>query len=229
MAETQVIWENDTFVGEELSPSEAALLEEQVLNVLAADSPLLKKLFAANMPKIRAALQVAKKELSAVFTGISAGDPEIGVSLIRAGHILRTTGGTETPSWDWSFSFTAGNDYWIGYSTNNTTAINIDSRIGSIIMLGVVFTQGNSPVVEDLFFQVGPTTYPLQVIRQSWLGDADGDNRFARIRPLLVKAKDTLICQTRETLAGQNEMVMVGLTFATGFYLRLQAPTTVTT
>lgn len=229
MVETRAVYENEVFVGESLGAEELRILNDQVTRVLARDSVILERAFADNMLKIQSTLEVAKKELGGVFTGISAGDGEIGMSLIRSGHIKRTTATTETPDHDWAFAFAAGNDNWLGYSSANGTALNIDARIGAMLVLGLMFTQGGAPVVEDVQFQIGATTYAFEVIRHSWWGDGPDNVRFARLRPKLLKKKETLLVPSRATLAGQNELVVVGITFATGFFLRQSNPTTVQT
>jgi len=141
MAETRVIWENDSYVGQSLTPDEVATLEDNVFNVIAKDSDDLTSLYRDNWGKIQGALQVAKDQLSATYGGFSASDGEIGVSMIRPGHLLRDANGTETANFqNWTRTFTADGDYWIGYDATHTTAINVDSRIGAILILGVYFT-----------------------------------------------------------------------------------------
>ena len=45
MAETRVIWENDSYVGQSLTPDEVATLEDNVFNVIAKDSDDLTSLY----------------------------------------------------------------------------------------------------------------------------------------------------------------------------------------
>jgi hypothetical protein len=226
MAVTRVVFENEAYVGESLTDEEMKILTDQVFNIIAKDSDVLTSLYRDNQAKILGAAEVAKHELAAVFRGISAGDGEIGLNSIRAGYIKRSTSSTETPDWDWTFAFAAGNDNWIGYDTNNATAVNIDSRL-LVLWLAVMWTSGNSPVVEDLQFQIGGTTYPMESVRGAWVADNNNNIRIARIRPKMLPPKSTLLVSSRETNAGTNELVAIGLAFGTGAFLRLAAPTTV--
>lgn len=228
MAKTKVVFENEEYNGEELTEQEKTLLLNQLYGVLAAESSVLAALFKENEEKIIGAAEVAKDKFASPFKGLSASDTEFGLQLIRPNHVLRTTGATETNANDWSFTFTADADYWIGRDTNNTTAINIDRRL-LVMPLGVAFTQGATPIVEELLLQVGPTTYPVIVLRNSWLADNPNGVRFTRIRPMIWIPKQTVLGQVYSILAGINELVLVGLSFAMGDLLRAQAPTTVQT
>jgi hypothetical protein len=187
------------------------------------------KLFADNYQNVRAALQVAKAELGgAPFKGLFAGDSEIGMQVIRPGHILRSTSSTETPVNDWTVTLAAASDYWIGYDTNNTTAINIDKRL-CVLPLAVSFTQGGNPQVEELYVQLGGTSYPVQVIRQSFFADNVNRIRAARIRPMIWKPKSRPLVQVYSIAASTQEMVLDGISFGLGDLLRTQIPASVQT
>ena len=222
----RVIFENEGYNGADLVPEELALLQKQVDTMLTARGSFYEELLKENFQKIVGALMVAKEYFKAPFTGMSAGDGEIGLQKIRSGHLLRTTGTTETPNNDWSVAFTSGNDYWMGYSTNNTTAANMDKE-ACVLILGLMFTQGGQPNVEELYWQVGGTTYPVEVIRDAWAADNDFGVRGIPIRPKLFVPKATYLVQARSTNAGTNELVALGVTFGLGRYLRQQSYSTV--
>lgn len=221
-------FENEQYIGTPLKSTEEELLERQLATMLTAKGSFLEELLKENPHAIRGAAQVAKNKLEANFAGMSAGDGEVGISKIRPGHILRSTGTTETPANDWRFTFTADGDYYVGYSTNNTTAVNIDKEC-LLLILGVMFTQGGQPVVEELRVQIGGTTYPVMVIRDAWIADNDFNVRAIPIRPLLLEPKATTLWESYSLVAGQNELVLVGLTFGLGRFLRTQAYTSVNT
>lgn len=230
MARIKVAFENESWYGEELDANELQILKSQLYNVIGADNAVLTSLFRDNEAKIIAAAAVAKLQNQANFTGMSASDRELGFQLIRPFHVLRSTSGTETPINTWrsdgiaTGAFTASGDYWIGQGTNNQTAINIDKRL-VILPLGVVFTGGLQPTVEELLFQLNATTYPVNVIR--WAMNADNPNRvrYARIRPMIWPGKATVLAQVWSIAAQLLEMQLVGLTFGTGDILRLQSST----
>ena len=171
---------------------------------------------------------VAKDKFDAPFTGMSAGDSEIGMQKIRPGQILRTTAASETPSNTWSFSFTADADYWIGYGSNNTTAVNIDKDV-LLLCLAMGFTQGSQPVVEEVLIKVGGTEYPVMVVRDAWTADNKFKVRAVPIRPFILVPKATCLGQTYSIAAGTNELVMYGLAFGMGRFLRKQEYTSVST
>lgn len=223
-----VVFENESYVGKSLSPGEEAILARQIPTFLVAPGSFYEWLLRSNWDKVRGAAMIAKDRLGALITGISAADSEIGFQKIRSGHIRRTTGTTETADNNWSQDFTAGNDYYVGYSTNLTTAVNID-KDALVLVLGAMFTQGQQPVVEELYPQIGGTIYPVVVLRDSWVADNDFGVRGGPIRPLIAVPKATALWQTRETLAGTNELVLLGITFGMGRYLRQQSYSSIST
>jgi len=223
----KVVFENEEFNGMALEVAEEALLQKQLFGFIAPHSSFLEDLFRDNYANIVAGLQVAKSELSAApFRGMYAGDSELSMQLIRPGYVLRSTSATETPANDWTFTFTAGNDYWIGFDTNNQTAINVDKR-ACIIPLAVAWTQGGLPTVEEIYVQLGGTTYPVNVIRHAWLSDNPNQVRVARIRPQIWRPKSRPLVQVRSISAATQELVLVGVAFVMGDLARNQAPTAV--
>lgn len=212
-----------------LSGEDRFLLERDVHGVIAAEAGYIRRLFERNRVEIEGALAVAKYKLQAPFRGISAGTSEIGVRVLRAADIMRTTGATETPNNDWTFAFaTAGNNNWIGFGTSNGTAINIDKRL-LVLVLAAMFTQGGAPIVEDMQWQIGGTTFPMEVVRHSWVADNDNRVRIAALRPKILGPKQTALVTTRTSFVGSNELVLLGLAFGLGNYLNLIAPASVQT
>ena len=226
---SRVTFENEEFNGVDLTPAEEALLQKQLFGFLAGHSSFLEDLFKDSYPYIRAGLEVAKTELGgAPFRGMFGGDSELVMQLIRPAYVIRTTGATETADNTWSFTFTAGNDYWIGFGTDNTTAINIDKR-ACVVPLAVAWTQGGSPTVEELYVQLGGTAYPVNVVRHGWYADNINRVRYARIRPQIWRPKSRPLVQVRVLSASVQELVLVGIAFVMGDLARAQAPTTIQT
>lgn len=220
MPTTQVRFEGEVYTGLPASSKEIGALDK-ALGYIAYGNDFLANLFRDERHLLIAALQVAKAELGGQeFTGLFASDAEIGIQLIRPGHVLRTTGTTETVTNSWSFSFTVAGDYWIGFGANNTTAINVDKR-ACIVPMGIWFTQGGNPTVEELYVQLGGTTYPVNVIRHAWLSDNAYNIRACRIRPMIWKPKGRPLVQSYSIAAATMELVLAGVTFGLGDYLRI--------
>lgn len=225
--ENRVVWENEQFTGEELDGSEQKLLMDQVMGVLGYGNQLLTQLFKDNERNILAAASVAKASFKSPFRGLSAGDSEFAVQLIRPQHVRRSTAATEATAATWSFTFASGADYWLGFGTDNTTALNIDKRL-LVLPLAVAWTSGTAPVVEELLWQQGSVIYPVMVIRHGWMTDVNGV-RFARIRPMILKPKSTTLVQNFSIAAGVDELVLIGLSFVMGDLARTQNPTAIQT
>ena len=225
----KVIFENEEFNGLDLAPEEETLLKKQLFGFIASHNSFLEDLFTDNYANIRAGLQVAKSELQAApFKGMFAGDSELAMQLIRPAYVTRTTDATETAANTWSFTFSAGNDYWLGFGTDNTTAINVDKR-ACLIPLAVAWTQGGLPTVEEVYVQLGGTSYPVNVIRHGWYADNLNRVRYARIRPQIWRPKSRPLVQVRVLSASVQELVLVGIAFVMGDLARAQAPTTIQT
>ena len=158
-------FEGQQLNGLTLDAGEEQLLEKQLLGFMASHNSFMEDLLRDNFKAIKAGLQVAKASLSdATFKGMYAGDSELTMQLIRPGYVLRSTSSTETPANDWTVTLTSGNDYWIGFDTNNTTAVNIDKRL-CLVPLAVAWTQGGTPTIEEIYVQLGNVSYPINVIR----------------------------------------------------------------
>lgn len=225
----KVIFENEEFNGVDLDPSEEAILQKQLYGFISSHNSFLEDLFKDNYNNIRAGLQVAKAELSAApFRGMFAGDSELVMQLIRPAYVIRTTAATEAADNTWSFTFTSGNDYWIGFGSDNTTAINVDKRV-CVIPLAVAWTQGGLPTVEEIYVQLGGTSYPVNVVRHGWFADNPNQVRYARIRPMIWRPKSRPLVQVRSISAAVQELVLVGIAFVMGDLARAQAPTTIQT
>ena len=228
MAKTKVLFAGKVIDGEALESEEKQLLLSTVYDYLAADNSFLKELFKVNEGAILAAASVAKDRLDAPIRGMLAGDAEVGVQLIRPGHILRDTTTAETPinTWDsdsiTSGAFAAGNDYWIGSGSANSTPVKISQYL-TLVIFGVMWTQGNAPTVEEIYLQIGSTTYAPFVVRPAWAGDNPNRIRAARFHPLLAEPRATILAQVRSSVAGRQELVLLGLAFGKGSYLRNQS------
>ena len=231
---SEIVFEGEKWIGTALTDAERTLLLNQMYTVLAAESGFLGRLFHDNEAKIIGAAEVAKKQLEAPFAGLFASDSEFGMQLIRPAHVIRDTTAAETPIDDWTSNlisaagFTANSDYWIGYGTNNTTAINIDKRL-LVMPMAVGFAQGGPPTVEEIMFQVGSTTYPIVVVRQAQYADNENNVRMARIRPMIWPGKSTVLAQVWSILASVQQLQLIGLSFAKGDLLRTQNITAVQT
>ena len=231
-----IAWANQVLQGQDLESGERSLLEREIRAYLAEGDSFLQELYEVNMENIVSALMVAKARLSgAKFNGMLAGDAEIGMQRIRAGHILRDTTTAETPINTWvsssiaSGAFTSSTDYFLGYSTNNTTALHIDKE-ACVLILGAEFTQGVSPTVEELYITVGSTTYPVIVLRDAWSADNRNRRKATKIVPILCEPKATVLGQVLSIAASSvQELRLLGITFAYGRFLRQQTYSSVST
>lgn len=232
MLQDYVAIEGNPYATQELTPVESEILERQVLSrqgEIAYGNGFLQDLFNDNRNLIIDACKAAKHAFSgAAFKGLFAGDSQFGVSPILPAHVLRSTAGTETAVNDWTRTFTADGDYWIGWNTDNTTAINIDKRL-LVLVLGVSWSQGWAPITEKIQFQIGNNTYPYQSVRHGWYADNVHRIRAARLRPMIFAPKDTVLAQIYNLVASDEEMELLGLSFAKGDLLRAQAPTAIQT
>lgn len=218
MAKQKVAFAGKEVDGEELTIEERELLLKTVYDYIGYGNSWLTDLLKLNEKEIIGAAMVAKDKFDAPIKGMLAGSSEVGVQLLRPGHILRDTTTAETPANTWSFTFTTAGDYWIGSGANNTTAINVSQYL-VLLLLGVWWTQGGQPIVEELYLQVGNTTYPVIVLRQGWQADNPNRIRAVRFHPILAEARQTILGQTYQIAAGVQEMQILGLAYGPGRYL----------
>lgn len=218
MAREKIYFAGREVEGETLSDEEKSLLLKTVYDYIAFGNSWLLDTFKLNEKEIISTAMIAKKEFGAI-KGMLASDSEVAVQLLRPGHIKRTTTTAETPSNTWNFTFTTAADYWIGFGTDNTTAVNISQYLVTVIF-GAWWTQGAQPTIEEIYLQVGPTLYPIFVVRHGWLADNPNRIRAVRFHPILAENRMTVLGQTYGIAAGDQELVLVGLAMGPGRYLR---------
>lgn len=216
-----------TFAGrqveyEQPDAEENGIIEATVRDMLVGQCDTLQRLFLSkiNLEAIKLAAGVCKSKLNgAKVRGQIAGDNEIAMQLIRPGHILRTTGTTETPTNTWETTLTSGNQNWIGYSTTHATAVNISQFI-VVLTFGLMFTQGGGATIEEIFPQIGNTSYPGIVTRHAWIADNNPKVRIAAFHPMLIEARQTTLWTINALINSVQELVLLGVTFGYGRYLR---------
>jgi len=159
--------------------------------------------------------QIIKQSMGLSFDGYMAGSDKMGFRPIKPFDIMRTTDATETPADTWSFSFTADEDYWIGYGTNNANPATIDKYIG-IVITGIANLSDNQ-VVEQVKFKVGNVEYPPVVLKPV-LTMSDSPDRVPamRIPTIILKPRDTVQATTYSSAAATNELVLLGVTYGKG-------------
>ena len=213
-------FQGEVYQRQDLSPEEKAALLHAVYDNISANSAVLRELYKGNEQNILAVASLAKGALGAQFGGLLPGDAEFGVSPIRPQYLLRTTAATEAAATTWVFTFTAGNDYWIGFGSDNDEAVNIDKRV-CLLILGFAFTQGGSPIVEELFPTINGTQYPSIIIRHAWLADNFNQIRVARSPACVLAPKATTLWTANSIIAGTQELVPLGLAFIKGDIARV--------
>lgn len=228
MAKTKVAFAGREMDGETLEDLEKELLLKTVYSYIAGGNQFLLDTFKMNEEAIIGTAMVAKDKFDAPIKGMLGSDSEVAIQKLRPGHLLRDTTAAETPvnTWDSESiatgAFASGNDYWIGFGTSNTTAVNVSQYL-VLLMFGISFTQGASPVVEEVLLKIGNTEYPVIVLRHSWQADNPNRIRTVRFHPLLAESRQTVLAQVRSIAAGRQELVMEGLAFGPGRYLRKQS------
>lgn len=221
-------FQGEVYQREPLGEVEQAALLHGVYDLIAPHNATLIELYKQNQQNIIAAAEIAKAALGAQFGGMLPADSEFGVQPIRPQYFLRTTAATEAAATTWTFTFTVGNDYWVGFGTDNDEAINIDKRV-CLLILGFSFTQGGSPIVEELFPTINGAQYPSIVIRHAWQADNYNQVRVCRSTPILLAPKATTIWTANSIIAGVNELVPLGLAFVKGDIARVTGAPTVQT
>lgn len=225
MGKIKVAFAGTEVDGETLDGSERALLLKTTYDYIAGGNDWLLETFRLNEEGIAAAAMVAKDRFDAPIKGQLASGSEVGVQKLRPGHIMRDTTTAETPinTWDsesiQSGAFASGNDNWIGTGSANGTAIKISQYL-VLVLFGITFTQGNSPVVEEVLFNVGGKEYPVVVFRQAWQADNKNRIRAIRFHPILLEPRQTILGQVNSIAAGRQELVIEGLAFGPARYLR---------
>lgn len=186
---------------------------------------------------ILTALRIAKSAIGAgnmVFKGIKASPSELGWQWIRPGHIMRTTGTTETASNVWDFDFTVtgtttAHKVWIGYGTSFASKVNIDKNC-LILMLGLA---SFSPMatIDEIHVEHGNVTYNPEVVKYGLqLADSDGRVPLTPVHTRIFGPTNQVRVYTRnDRTIADHQISVFGITFGEGNFLSTDYYSTIAT
>ena len=181
-----------------------------------------------NSNAVLAGVRAAKKKISGspVFRGSMASSNELGMQLLRPGHIRRVNdNATETADNTWEFTATksttaASNQSWLGYgAADYNTALSIDKRALMVVM-GIV-GYGSTCPFSEIQIKQGMTDYVVETL-EPFLYNADSPEQIpiSRIRTRILPPRETLLAKIRSRMAGTYEVGLVGVAIGTGAYMK---------
>lgn len=154
-----------------LSDDELAVFDRDLINLadyfsLTRD---LKTIFLEDRDSYLWAASIAKKQLLSSFGGAAPGSGQFGMQLIRPKTILGAT--------DWLQSYaTAGWQNVYGSSGTpvdlSTTSVNYGNPQNRVLMVISNLYCTTVPKIREIYFNIGPTTYPIWPIEFRNLSDA---------------------------------------------------------
>lgn len=210
---------DDEFPTEAFNTGEAELLERQ-LNALFADmdSAMMTQALKQREEAIAKVATFAKQELDGkVFGGINAGDNQIGVSILRPGHIRAdpATGNAEN---DWYFDpGTTGWTDWIGDGGANNYSVGEDQVS---VVFGFVDQDVSSEVsginVEEFGRNMDMLPHDTNGAR---LRDNETEVQYTSLPTLVAQDNDQVHVKIRADRDVESQPRLFGLTFALGGFL----------
>ncbi len=215
------------WTAEPFSEEEVKQWVVQFNRYFATDDPI-GKLFNDRRGHLFAAARIAKSKLagSPVFAGVEGPSNALLFQELQAWHILRTTGATETPSKSWIMSLTVDEDYWIGYNTDNLSAINIDKEL-LVVPIAVADLTTNR-AVRSLKIKVGDVDRKPIGIKRLHVAPVGYRVPVIPIPTLILPPKETVLGKVYSDAAvTSGDLFLIGLTYGLGSKLTLQYKTTV--
>ncbi len=172
---------------------------------------------------------IAKKKIGGglSFGGYYANVGVLGWRHIKPIDVLRTTSTTETPYDSWSISYSAGNNNYIGYSTDRSTTINIDKNI-CVVPVAIGNKTVENQVIEQVKFKVGDNDFkPVMLDPMLHFIDSEFNMPVIPMKTMIFPPRGKIFAQARASASGTNQLVLVGVTFGDGGYLTDLTRTTV--
>lgn len=219
-SEFALLSQGKDFPVERFSDTEAQLLADQ-LNTLVAnlDSEMLTQFIVQRQEAIARAAAFSKTQFDEkLFGGINAGDNEIGLSVLRPGHILNNAPAGITDINDWYFDPGAtGQVDWIG--TNATPATPETDEV--ILALGFM-DQSDMPTeysaIDVQEFGRNVDMLPIDV-DDARLMDNETGQQLVPLPSLIAQENDNMHVLLRQDRDVERQPRMVGFTFGLGSHL----------
>lgn len=210
---------DDEFPTQSFNPGEAKLFENQ-LNALFADidSSVLTNILKMREQQIARVATFAKQELDGkVFGGINAGDNQVGMSVMRPGHIYQDDTGTLQNDWYYDPAGTTGWQDWIGDGSSNNYSVGEDQVS---VVFAFVDQDVNSEVsglnVEEFGRNMDMLPHDLNDAR---LADNKNEMMVKNLPTLVAQNNDNVHVRLRLDRDVESQPRLFGLTFALGGYL----------
>lgn len=208
------------FPVEAFSDQEAQLLSDQ-LNTLVAnlDSEMLTQFIVQRQEAIARAAAFSKTQFDEkLFGGINAGDNEIGMSVLRPGHVLNTNPTGIADRNDWYFNpGTTGSVDWIGTSANPATP----EEDEVILALGFMDQSDQPTEISAIDVQeFGRNVDMLPVdVNDARLMDNETGQQLVPLPSLIAQENDNMHVQLRLDRDVERQPRLVGFTFGLGSHL----------
>jgi len=210
---------SDEFPTQAFNAGEAQLFQDQLNSLYAElDSSILKQAFSARADVIAKTATFAKAQLDGkVFSGVNAGDNQIGFTPIRPGQI-RADPATGNAVNDWYYTpSSAGWNDWIGNGAGNDYSFGANQVS---VVFGFVDQDVSSSVsalnVDRFGRNMDMLPYNLDDAR---LKDNSNSLTYQPLPTLIGQENDSVHIRLRNDRQAESQPRLLGFTFALGGFL----------
>jgi len=228
MGKVRLAIQKEEFATTPLTPDERELFEAQYAELFFPPWSVERRFIDSRKDKVLQALEVAKNALDdRRFGGINAGDNEIGMSVIRPGHVGLCRDGTYTNAeadntWRWvktasAPGYNTGFDTWIHSPTHDTNPFVVHKDC--FIFPMYIVEESASPKLQTIKINVGRTDILYYDVSACRLRDPQTGISLIPL-PTMYWGPNTdvkIAVQAKE--AGTLEIRLGGFTFALGSFL----------
>lgn len=217
--EFEVQAQNKAFPTEGLSNSEAELLNNQLNQLLYSfESSVVRQLIMDRQDAIARTAALAKQSFDEkLMGGLNARDNEIGMSVLRPGHIYQDDTGTLQNDW----YFQPGSTGWVDWIGDGTSANNYSVDEDQVtVVLGFIDQDVNTEISAINVDQFGRNADMLPLdLNDLRLRDNDTEQQLAAFPTMIAEENDEIHIRLRADRDVESQPRLVGFTFGVGSFL----------
>jgi hypothetical protein len=200
----------------QLTTEELDIFHRQIRQLVGTVDSVERRIILDNIETIIAGIQAIKHKLNnPYFAGLNPHDAEIGMSLIRPGHVKSE----DKPRTNWSIKLNEGYQDWLFGAPGQPFIVGDDHGIIALYIKSFAV----EPKISEMIIKFGRIELIPIDVRSIVFGDNENHVKITPIPPILVMPKEGLHIRISADKAGNDELALGGITAGLGRYLRKES------
>lgn len=199
---------------------ELSIFKAQFGDLMSMDGSDERRIMLARVEQYILGLRAVKQALNqAAFSGVNAGDTEVGMQIIRP----QFTRAAATWKTDWTVTVAAAWADWLYEVAGQPFAVGKDFGLCVTHLKGLVTP---SPLTAEVKFQISRTGILLpQDVRALAVGDTTNQVSIVPLPTMILIPKASFYARIRSDVGGKDNLALGGVVFGLGRVLKEEVPT----